>query len=264
MLAAADLVYLRGGRRLLDGLSIRVEPGRVHVVLGPNGAGKSTLLRLLAGEIAPCRGEVALDGRPLGRWQPAELARRRAVLPQQESLRFSFTAAEVVSLGRLPHGPPRGDDAIVREALAAAGVSALAARRYPTLSGGERARVQLARVLAQIWTAAADGAARYLLLDEPTAALDLACQHDCLDTVRRFAARGVGVLAVLHDPNLAMSYADSVSLLLDGRLLAQGGPREALTAANLERLYGIGIVVHELPCWPRPLITVKPRAAARR
>ena len=255
-LAAEQASYRIDGRYLLDQVSLTLVPGEVHAVLGRNGAGKSTLLRLLAGDIQPLGGSVTLNGRALPAWTPRERARRRAVLPQSESLRFGFSAEQVVAMGRYASAQhrPEVEQGIVREALQLAGVADLAQRRYPSLSGGERARVQFARVMAQIWEPPADGAAsgkdggdsaRYLLLDEPTASLDLAHQHGCLLQARRFAASGVGVLAVLHDPNLALRYADRVTVLENGRVTGQGPTRELLSRELLERTYGIGIeLVH--------------------
>ncbi|WP_029920656.1 heme ABC transporter ATP-binding protein [Nevskia soli] len=251
-LAAEQASYRVDGRNLLDQVSLILVPGEVHAVLGRNGAGKSTLLRLLAGDIQPQGGSVTLNGRALPAWTPRERARRRAVLPQSESLRFGFSAEQVVAMGRYASAQhrPEVEQGIVREALQLAGVADLAQRRYPSLSGGERARVQFARVMAQIWEPPADGAAkddgaRYLLLDEPTASLDLAHQHGCLLQARRFAASGVGVLAVLHDPNLALRYSDRVTVLENGRVTGQGPTRELLSRELLERTYGIGIeLVH--------------------
>ena len=252
-LAAQQASYSVDGRKLLDQVSLALTPGEVHAVLGRNGAGKSTLLRLLAGDIQPGSGSVMLNGRALSAWTPRARARMRAVLPQSESLRFGFSAEQVVALGRYasPQHRPEIERRIVGEALHLAGVGELAQRRYPSLSGGERARVQFARVMAQIWEPLPDtvsdagGGARYLLLDEPTASLDLAHQHGCLLQARCFAASGVGVLAVLHDPNLALRYADRVTVLEHGRVLGQGPTRELLSRELLERTYGIGIeLVH--------------------
>ncbi len=241
-LIAEHLTYRAGTHTLVDGVSISIQPGRLHAVLGPNGAGKSTLLRLLSGEYGLQSGRVRLHERDLAHWSVRERAQLRAVLPQGESLRFGFTVRQVVELGRLPcvQRAPARESEIVGEALAKAGVTHLAQRIYPTLSGGERARVQFARVLAQIWEPIALGE-RFLLLDEPTASLDLSHQHSLLTAACKFAADGVGVLAILHDPNLALSYANEVTLLKEGRVLAQGLASQTLTPENLSLLYGVEV-----------------------
>lgn len=244
-LVARSLGYSAGSKRLLQDVSLEIPAGELHAVLGPNGAGKTTLLRLLAGELQPDSGEVWLNGRRLDDWSRQDLARQRAVLPQRESLQFGFTATQVVELGRLPcrrHSPAQ-EQAIIADALARAGVGHLAPRRYPSLSGGERARVQLARVLAQVWEPVPEGP-RALLLDEPTASLDLAHQHLCLRTARERAAEGLAVLAILHDPNLVLAYADRVSLLCCGQLLATGTPSDVLTEARLQQVYGVTVSLH--------------------
>jgi ABC-type hemin transport system ATPase subunit len=180
---AAHHVTLRVGRKaLLNDVSLAFNPGEVLALIGPNGAGKSTLLKAVAGELTPTTGVVELEQKPLAAWSLQERARRRAVLPQHSMLDFPFTVLEVVLLGRSPHGGGASvhDHYIARQALAAVEAAHLEQRLYPTLSGGERQRVQLARVLAQIWEPLPDGTARYLLLDEPTASLDLAHQHATL------------------------------------------------------------------------------------
>lgn len=242
MLAARKITLRAGGHTLLRGVDLELHPGQLHVVLGPNGAGKSSLLRTLAAELVPEAGQVELDGLALGQWPSLELARRRAVLPQRHALSFGFTASQVVELGRLPcvRRAPAAEAAIIRACLERAGIAALAARRYPTLSGGEQARVQLARVLAQL-AEPSGPAPRFLLLDEPTASLDLAHQHGCLRLLRELAGEGVGILLVVHDPNLALRYADSVTLLQDGQVTAAGAPRDVLSAARLEQVYGVTV-----------------------
>lgn len=267
-LRAENLGYEVEGRRLLEGVSLGLAPGQVHAVLGRNGAGKSTLLRALAGDIQPQAGSIRLNGRTLAAWTPRQRARQRAVLPQSESLRFGFTVEQVVALGRYacPQHRPEVESGIVLEALRLAGVAELAQRRYPSLSGGERARVQFARVMAQIWEPLPEsepelgGKGRYLLLDEPTASLDLAHQHGCLLQARCFAAGGVGVLAVLHDPNLALRYADQVSVLEDGRLIGQGPTREVLTRELLQRTYGIDIELVHTAGEALPVVVAHPQA----
>lgn len=241
-LQADDIAVRVGGACLLDGVSLRLQPGEVGAVLGPNGAGKSTLLSVLAGLRAPDAGQVALGGRPLPSLAAAALALERAVLPQDTGVAFDFSVRDVVELGRYPHrGAPTRDEAgIVQAAMALTGVGHLAGRALNSLSGGERARAQLARVLAQIWHPLPGGRPRWLLLDEPTAALDLRHQHATMATVRRWArGQGVGVLAVLHDPNLALRYADRVWVLDGGRLQAGGAPAQTLTPALLQRVWGV-------------------------
>jgi len=236
MLEARDLGFAIGRKTLLEGVSLSLQPGELLAVVGPNGAGKSTLLRLLAGEIRPRIGTIAIDGRVLAEWQSRALARRRAVLPQNSTLSFPFTAGEVVMMGRGPHsagveGP--ADRAIARHALEMAGVAALALRAYPSLSGGERQRVHLARVLAQLMTRPGQYEGGYLLLDEPVTSLDPRHQHAALALTRDFVGQGGAALAILHDVNLAARYADRVLVLAQGRVAAAGSVAEALTPAVL-------------------------------
>ena len=255
-LRARHLGYARGARRLVDGIDLELGAGEVLAVLGPNGAGKSTLLRLLAGELRPSTGEVSLDTRALRDWDAGELARRRAVLPQSESLRFAFSVEQVVQLGRLPW-PAGRETEIARETLQAAGVAHLIDRAYPELSTGERSRVQFARVLAQVWEPQPK-AARYLLLDEPTASLDLAHQHDILAATRRFADHGAGVVAVLHDPNLALLYSDRCLLLKEGCAVACGPTREVLTPSRVSAVFGIEVCAVQRPGSALPWLVPMP------
>lgn len=243
-LIATELRYCAGGATLLDKVSLCLKPGRLTAVVGPNGAGKSTLLKLLSGEQLPQSGVLTLADKALHRWPRHELARWRAVVGQRDTLNFAFTAQEVVALGRLPHrsDSPARRRQLARLALTGVNALHLAPRHYPTLSGGERARVQLARAMVQIWEADSSRQ-RYLLLDEPTASQDLAHQHHCLQTVRNFTREGVGALVVLHDPNLVLDYADEVVVLCRGQVVAQGLPAEVLQADLLERVYGVAVRV---------------------
>jgi iron complex transport system ATP-binding protein len=240
-------------------VSLAVRPGEVLAVLGLNGAGKSTLLRVFSGLQRPQAGAVSLDGRPLRDWTPHALARRRAVLPQEAQLAFPFRVHEVVMLGRSPHaGTCRANDHLraVDAAMRAADVAALAGRPYPTLSGGERQRVQLARALAQIWRAEDSTApdARYLLLDEPTNNLDLRHQDEVLATARRLAADGVGVLAILHDINLAAAFADRICLLKEGRIVAEGPAASVIAEAPLAETFEVSVTLLRHPALPIPHI----------
>ena len=261
MFELQNATYRIGAKTLVDGVSLCLRPGEVLAVIGANGAGKTTLLRLLSGELRPTEGAVWLDGRALASSDAEMLARRRAVLPQQSTLTFGFTAMEVVLLGRTPHRTRHVHDLdVARRAMQAAGVTHLAERSYPTLSGGEQQRVHLARALAQIWDAPEDGH-RYLLLDEPTASLDLAHQHGVLRTARRCARAGVGVLAVLHDLNLAAQHADRIAVLCRGRLLAEGPPEAVLTPEIIRRAFDISVFVTEHPCAACLLIVPVPEDA---
>ncbi|MEV0248684.1 heme ABC transporter ATP-binding protein [Nocardia sp. NPDC050712] len=229
-------------RRVLDAVDFEVAAGEVVALVGPNGAGKSTLLAALAGELEAATGVVELDGRALTHWTPLDMARRRAVLPQTHTVGFPFTALEVVTMGRAPWARTERraeDDALIAGALAAADVAHLAARPFPTLSGGERARVALARVLAQDTPT--------LLLDEPTAALDLGHQEAVLKLAADRAAAGAAVVVVLHDLGLAAAYASRVAVLEAGRVAADGPPREVLTTELLSRVYQHPVEVLDHP-----------------
>ena len=211
---------------------------------GPNGAGKSSLFALLAGEIRPDEGSVTLDGRPLAEFPAAALAAERAALEQSPTLAASFTVAELVGLGLA--AVPRADldeRALCARAMAAAGVAGLAARAADDLSGGERARAHLARVLAQLWAGRAAGAGRYLMLDEPTASLDIAHQLDVMEVAAAEARAGAGVLVVLHDLNLAAAFADRVLLMHRGCLAAEGPPARVFEAGRLSAVYATPLVV---------------------
>ena len=236
ILQARQLGVSRRGRALLKNLDLDLAAGELHVLLGPNGAGKSTLLRTLAGEWPRASGSLLLDGRPLAEIPALEQARRRAVLPQHDGLSFGLSVRELITLGRYPckDQRPGTTQAVVDAVMSATQIAALADRSYPTLSGGERRRAQLARVLAQVW----DVPQALLLLDEPTHSLDLAHQHAVLALLRQLTQRGHAVLISLHELNLAARYADRISLLQDGQLLASGKPVEVLDETHLQCLYG--------------------------
>jgi iron complex transport system ATP-binding protein len=239
---ARDVSVTLGGRAVLDAVHLHVDAGEVVALVGPNGAGKSTLLAALTGEAHLVEGSIELDGASLGSWSHADLARRRAVLPQHVTVSFPFSVTDVVRMGRAPWGRTgraEEDDAVIADALRVTDVARLATRPFPTLSGGERARVALARVLAQ--------RTQLLLLDEPTASLDVHHQELVLDVARRRAAAGDGVVAVLHDLGLAAAHADRVVVLSKGRVVADGPPAEVLTPARLTEVYRHDIEVLEHP-----------------
>lgn len=247
MLALDHVCLARGRCVLVEDLTLALNPGEVLGLLGPNGAGKSTVLAGLCGDLVPSVGTATLDGRPLARWPRADLARRRAVLPQASRIAFSFRVREIVGMGVLP-GSGAAPASLVAEGLSRADVAHLAERDYATLSGGEQSRVQLARVLAQLWSGRGQ---RYLLLDEPTASLDLAHQLAVLELARELAREeGFGVLAILHDLGLAARVADRLALMKDGRLVASGPPARVLDAATIARVFNVSARV--LPHPDRP------------
>ncbi|WP_442816605.1 heme ABC transporter ATP-binding protein [Streptomyces sp. NBC_01304] len=247
--SASDLRVRLGGHEVLGGVSLEARAGEVLALVGPNGAGKSTLLAALAADLPATAGVVRICGRPTQEWGAAELALRRAVLPQAAALSFPFTVAEVVRMGRAPWaGTPLedSDDEAVAAALAATEVASFATRPFSALSGGERARVALARVLAQ--------RAPLLLLDEPTAALDLRHQELVLRICRERAAAGDAVVVVLHDLGLAGAYADRVAVLHAGVVAADGPPSEVLEESLLSRVYRQPVEVLPHPRTGVPLV----------
>nr|MDT0660417.1 heme ABC transporter ATP-binding protein [Micromonospora sp. DSM 115978] len=238
-----------GGRPVLDGVDLDVRAGEVHALVGPNGAGKSTLLAAIGGDLPLVAGTVRIDGAAPDTWTPVELALRRAVLTQHHTLSFPFTVAEVVRMGRAPWiGLPQEeqDDDVVTQALRLTGMAPFADRAYPSLSGGEQARAALARVLCQ--------RAAALLLDEPTAALDLRHQELVMGIARARAAAGDAVLVVLHDLGLAGAHADRVTLLQAGRVRATGRPAEVLTPDVLSAAYAHPVEVLPHPRTGLPLV----------
>jgi iron complex transport system ATP-binding protein len=236
------LVIRRRSRDVLTIPALRFSNGQSVAIVGPNGAGKSTLLQALAGLLPLTTGNILLDSRPISDFPARELAVRRAYLTQHFSLSVSFMVDEVVALGRSPHQSQRVvDKQVIDEAIGAVGLGHMVHRPYPSLSGGEQQRVQLARVLAQLnWGQKQEdqiSVSRWLFLDEPTASLDLGRRVDVLNVINALKQSGVGVLAVIHDLNLAWRYFDRVVLLHEGRLVAEGNPQQVLDRPLLESVY---------------------------
>ncbi|TGG90605.1 heme ABC transporter ATP-binding protein [Natronospirillum operosum] len=229
MLRAQNLTVRIGATTLLADVSCTLRPGELVAVLGCNGAGKSTLLGAVCGDLRFQGGSVHLNERALRDYRMVDLARIRAVMPQSVQLGFPFQAHEVVALGRMPFNEPRARTReAVRQCMALTETAHLQTQVYPTLSGGEKQRVQLARVLSQLWPFAPDQR-QYLFLDEATASLDPLHQQQVFSLARQLATRGLGVMAVVHDINLASQFADRVLVLRQGRLLAEGTPQAILT-----------------------------------
>ncbi len=249
LLRAEGVRRRMGGRMILDGIDLKAEAGSLTALVGPNGAGKSTLMRILAGDLAPTAGSVHLAGRPLAGRKPPELSQVRAALPQRFNLEFGLRVREVAALGRFPHrGGTRSaeDRLIVEQILADTELTRLAERRFPTLSAGEQAMAMFARVLAQ--------QAPVLLLDEPTAALDVRHQHLVMKLAQRAARGGGATVAVLHDLNLAAGYADLVGVMAEGKMRALGTPSETLRPDLLTEVYGRRMEVIAHPVTRRPLV----------
>lgn len=257
LLTARDLTVTVAGRDLVRDVSLAVEAGTLLVIIGPNGAGKSTLLRLLCGELRPSRGLVAYAGKPVDAIPPWRLAALRAVLPQAARLAFPFTAAEVVRIGLdgIGRGLRARDRAtILARALERADVAHLAARAYPTLSGGEQARVQFARILGQMEAGRTVAGRQVLFLDEPTASLDLRHQAALLDAASGLAASNSAVVAILHDLNLAAAYADRLLVMDEGRLVADGHPRAVMRDDLIGQVFRVRWPVGRVPQGAEPFI----------
>jgi len=228
-------------QNLVSNASFTLKAGEVLAIIGPNGAGKSSLLKALDGQLK-FHGRIDMPGISDN---PKIRAKQLAVLPQQSLLNFPFSVAEVVELGRIPHATGKlKDQEIISEALQLMDITYLADRNYTQLSGGEKQRVQLARVFSQIWDeSTGDNNSRLLLLDEPSSSLDLGHQHHLMRAVKQFAARGVGIIMVMHDINLAARYADTLLALLCSEQIALGSPNHVINQSNMERLFGLSVEV---------------------
>ena len=242
MLTATNLVFRAGSRVLIDSFSATFDAGLLHLIIGPNGAGKSTLIKLLARQLRSQSGKVEYGGSDIAVWTERRLALQRAVLSQAVEVAFSMPVRELVMMGRYPHfgtHPGATDERVCDEAMRFFDVVELTDRSYGTLSGGERQRVQFARVLAQIWQPVSDSA-RYLFLDEPLTFLDIRHQIDFMTKVREFASQSdVVVVGVLHDLSLAVKFADRLTLLHQGRVLATGQTRDVLTREHLRTAFDV-------------------------
>ena len=235
MLELVDVGYRIGTNWLVKEINVTIKYGTLWGLVGPNGAGKSTLLRLISGELLPTTGEIQLFGKPICRYEPNELARLRAYLQQKRDINFPFTSLEVVLFGRHPHlngtKETAQDISIATGALQRVEADMFKERLYPTLSGGEASRVDIARILTQ--------APDLFLLDEPTNHLDPRYQVQILDLCKTVCSRGKTVITAIHDLNLASMYADQLLLLKDGVSVACGPPETVLTLRLLAETYGI-------------------------
>ncbi len=261
MSLVADKLSLNcSGTFLLRDVNISILPGKITTIVGPNGAGKTSLLRCLSNDILPTSGSVVLNGKDINNWDSVDRAKSLSVLPQHSSLNFPFTAEEVVLLARTPHDTGlKRDDEIVASALKIVDATYLANRQYTHLSGGEKQRIHLARSLAQVWdvdTKQKNYNDRFLLLDEPTSSFDLAHQQLTLEIVSNFSSKGVGILLVIHDLNLAAKCSDQVIMMDCGKLVKTGLPKEVFTTENIEQVFGVRAKVQENPENKKLLIVI--------
>jgi iron complex transport system ATP-binding protein len=238
-------------RYLLDNISWKAISGEFWAVVGANGAGKSTLMKLLSREYSPSSGSIFFNGKDLKTYKLKELAKKRAVLAQQNFITLGFTVNEIVQMGRYPFyesQPSSRDLEIVDLCLQKVGITDFKTRLFPTLSGGEQQRVQLARTLAQIW----DVNEGFIFLDEPTTGMDLLHQYETFRLAKEMTSRGYGVVAVVHDLNQALQYADQVLMLKNGRVIAAGAPELVLTAENIRDAFGlqVQIIQHDAGSYP--------------
>lgn len=245
-----------GHKQIVSGVDLVAPAGQLTAIVGPNGSGKSTLLKAIAGEWDHS-GLISIAGRDMAALRPWELAGLRAVLPQAATLSFPFTVLEVVRLG-LTGGRSgltgAALDMLPFEALERVDLAGFSGRFYQELSGGEQQRVQLARVLCQIWTPVLDGQARYLLLDEPVSSLDIKHQLGIMSIAREFADAGGGVIAIMHDLNLTAMFADKIAMMHRGRLEFDGSPAEVLTDNKVSQVFECDLRVGVTPRAGSPFV----------
>lgn len=245
MLKANDVSVEVNNKTILENIKFEVPAGKITALIGPNGSGKSTLMRAISSEIS-YQGEILINEQDINSMKAWELAAIRAVLTQRSSVAFPFTVAEVIHIG-LRNGTNSSTLDLINEALGCVGLLSLAERQYSQLSGGEQQRVQLARVLAQVWTPVINGSPNWIFLDEPVSSLDISHQLEVMNLMQKYANEGGGVFTIMHDLNLTAMYADYVGLLHNGKLLCFGNPSEVMNDKILSEAYNCRIKVNITP-----------------
>jgi iron complex transport system ATP-binding protein len=253
MIQARNIKLTVNGRDLLKAVDLDVTPGHFTAIAGPNGAGKSSLLKVMSGEQTKHTGEVSINGIPARRYSATDLALLRAVLPQSSHVQFAFNVRQIVEMGRQYHRSTSAKTKeVVEQVMDLTGILAWEGRNYLTLSGGEQQRVQLARVLAQVWENKTFP--RYILLDEPTSSLDLAQQQLIFGLVKHACERNIGVLAIVHDLNQVTQFADRLYFLKDGSVVAGGKPTDVFKKHIIEETFCCRVNVYHDPCTNCPYI----------
>lgn len=256
MLRTENISFSVGKKQILKNISASFLPGEFNMILGPNGSGKSSFLKIFSGEINKFQGTVLYDDKKIKDLRKEELAKKRAVMSQQADLGFPLLVEEVVMMGRYPHftfNPNKKDIMICNEVIERMNLVEFKERNYLTLSGGEKQRVQYARVLAQVWEKPTDGY-RYLFLDEPLNSLDISYQHEFLQVAVELIKDHTVLIAVMHDINLAAHYADNLFFFKEGELVVHGKPKDILSAVMIEKVFNIKTTVIENPVTGKPLI----------
>lgn len=269
MLSAKNVTYSIGSQNLVEDISLDFKAGEVSVIMGQNGAGKSTLLKILAGSIKYYGGEVVMNNKNLDSYSDEHLATIRAVLSQHYDISFPITVEDIVTMGRYPYfknSPELKDIEICNSALDLMGIRNLMKRDYNTLSGGEAQKVQMARVLSQIWqqkeksgkndNGNSGGDAKILFLDEPVSSLDIHYQHHILQIAKQYASGNVLVVAVLHDINLAFSYADRIIFMKSGRVVKTYNSNDKIDKDVISKVFDVNFEIITNPFSQKPLFVV--------
>jgi iron complex transport system ATP-binding protein len=253
MYSASNISYRVRDKVILQNIHLNIEPGTFTAIVGPNGAGKSTLLKVMTQEHTHYLGEVTINGKAARSFTPRELSWVRAVLPQITTVQFTFSVEQIVMLGRHGHHSTKKENAdILEEVMELTGIAAFRERNFLTLSGGEQQRVQLARVLAQVWEETVYP--RYILLDEPTSSLDIAQQQLIFSLAKKVCERNIGVMAIIHDLNQAVQFADHLYFLRNGNIVASGDAQQVFTKSNIEETFCCRVNVYHDPCNNCPYI----------
>jgi len=256
MLSTSSVNYRIGHKQILRNVNADFHAGEFNMILGPNGSGKSSFLKIFSGETHAYEGEIRYEQTSIHAIKKQELAKRRAVMSQQPELNFPLAVDEVVMMGRYPHfnfNPAKKDEAVCEEVMRRMNLTSFKERNYLTLSGGEKQRVHFARVLAQIWDKPQNGS-RYLILDEPLTSLDISYQHEFLQIAREFLGPDTVLIAIMHDLNLAIQYADRLFFLKEGELIAHGKPSEVLSETLIENVFGVRTTIVKNPVTGAPLV----------